>query len=196
MTPYSLSISKGSAAFLFLQHGTSGVVRRNRASNGEVLLRSHASPVRSPLDSRHYLRQPCIRVTDVRVLEHRRIRDRLAPRPFGQSRRRWSRSGDDRSDRCSPRRPHQPSGPGYLERRPHRAAGSYCSLRARARQCRRDAGGACRTQSQHLPAVGREWSNRGERWWLEESCSIERNTICRQLPHAPSSLSGRHSGSR
>ena len=107
---------------------------------------------------RSHARQPHRRVADVPVLEHGRIRHRLAPGPSGQPGRRRRRAGADRSDGGDRRRPHQPAGSGHL-------ATTITSRRSRASSASSTAQGAARASSSPTPdarrSTARPWD--GER---------------------------------
>ena len=115
----------------------------------------HAASLRPAADPLAHARQSHRRVADVRVLERRRVLERLALRAPRQPRGRRRGAGDDRSDRGDGRRPHQPAGPRHLRRRPRRRAGAHRPLHSLAASARRHPARARRTEGQHAASVGR-----------------------------------------
>ena len=129
----------------------------------QVRIVGHAASLRSPDPPRPDAGQSRLRLADVRVLEPRRVRQRLAPRAPGFAGRGRGRADDDRSHGRHGRRPHQPRGSGDLERPACGRPRADRALRAIAGQRRRHPARARRPERQHLGAVGRSASGRSPR---------------------------------
>ena len=128
--------------------------------------------------------QPRGREPHVPVLEHRRLRRRLAPGPPRKPGRGRGRAGHDRSHRRDARGPDFRRRSRHLEGRARRAAAPLRAVRPRARRGGRHSAGSCRPQGERHAAVGgRRAGARGARRLADPG--PERSSLPLGRPGAP-----------